>query len=129
MTAQTLIHETSIIDDGERIGTGTRIWHWVHVCSGARIGEKCSMGQNVFVGNKVGIGNNVKIQNSVSVFDNVTLKDDVFCGPSMVFTNVYNPTPLFPAKRNIARPWCEKAQPWGPTAPLSALQPSASTPL
>lgn len=90
MTAQTF-HEKSIIDDGERIGTGTRIWHWVHVCSGARIGEKCSMGQNVFVGNKVGIGNNVKTQNSVSVFDNVTLKDDVFCGPSMVFTNVYNP--------------------------------------
>lgn len=85
------IHETSIIDPGAQIGTGTRIWHWVHVCSGAQIGDNCSLGQNVFVGNKVVIGSNVKIQNNVSVFDNVTLEDDVFCGPSMTFTNVYNP--------------------------------------
>lgn len=69
----------------------TRIWHWVHVCGGAIIGERCSLGQNVFVGNRVVIGNNVKIQNNVSVYDDVTLEDDVFCGPSMVFTNVYNP--------------------------------------
>ena len=85
------IHFTAIIDEGAQIGEGTRIWHWVHVCSGARIGRKCSLGQNVFVGNQVVIGNNVKIQNNVSVYDNVTLEDDVFCGPSMVFTNVYNP--------------------------------------
>lgn len=84
-------HSTAIIDDGAQIGAGTRVWHWVHVCSQAIIGEKCSLGQNVFVGNKVTIGNNVKIQNNVSVYDNVTLEDDVFCGPSMVFTNVYNP--------------------------------------
>jgi len=87
----TQIHETAIIDEGACVGDGTRIWHWVHVCGGAVIGKKCSLGQNVFVGNQVVIGNNVKIQNNVSIYDNVTLKDDVFCGPSMVFTNVYNP--------------------------------------
>jgi UDP-2-acetamido-3-amino-2,3-dideoxy-glucuronate N-acetyltransferase len=84
-------HETAIVDEGAQIGEGTRVWHWVHVCSKAVIGSKCSLGQNVFVGNAVVIGNNVKIQNNVSVYDNVTLEDDVFCGPSMVFTNVYNP--------------------------------------
>jgi UDP-2-acetamido-3-amino-2,3-dideoxy-glucuronate N-acetyltransferase len=84
-------HPTAIVDEGAQIGEGTRIWHWVHVCGGARIGERCSLGQNVFVGNKVVIGDNVKIQNAVSVYDDVTLEDDVFCGPSMVFTNVYNP--------------------------------------
>jgi UDP-2-acetamido-3-amino-2,3-dideoxy-glucuronate N-acetyltransferase len=85
------IHPTAIVDAGAVIGDGSRIWHWVHVCGGARIGAGCSLGQNVFVGNRVVIGNNVKIQNNVSVYDNVTLEDDVFCGPSMVFTNVYNP--------------------------------------
>jgi len=84
-------HETAIIDQGAQIGVETRIWHWVHVSGGAQIGDKCSLGQNVYVGNRVTIGNNVKIQNNVSVYDNVTLEDDVFCGPSMVFTNVYNP--------------------------------------
>lgn len=84
-------HETAIIDEGAQIGEGSRVWHWVHVCGKAVIGSKCSLGQNVFVGNKVLIGNNVKIQNNVSVYDNVTIEDDVFCGPSMVFTNVYNP--------------------------------------
>lgn len=85
------IHPSAIVDTGATIGDGTRIWHWVHVCSGACIGSGCSLGQNVFVGDRVQIGNNVKIQNNVSVYDNVTLEDDVFCGPSMVFTNVYNP--------------------------------------
>jgi UDP-2-acetamido-3-amino-2,3-dideoxy-glucuronate N-acetyltransferase len=84
-------HPTAIIDNGARIGPGTRIWHWVHVCSRARIGAQCSLGQNVYVGNDVVIGNRVKIQNNVSVYDRVTLEDGVFCGPSMVFTNVYNP--------------------------------------
>ena len=85
-------HPTAIIDAGAQIGAGSRIWHFVHMmCGGARIGERCSLGQNVFVGNRVAIGNNVKIQNNVSVYDNVTIQDDVFCGPSMVFTNVYNP--------------------------------------
>lgn len=85
------VHETAIVDAGAQIGAGTRIWHWVHVSAGARIGAGCSLGQNVFVGNRVVIGDRVKIQNNVSVYDNVTLEDDVFCGPSMVFTNVYNP--------------------------------------
>ena len=85
------VHPTAIIDDGATIGNETRIWHWVHVCGGARIGENCSLGQNVFVGNDVCIGNGVKIQNNVSIYDSVQLEDDVFCGPSMVFTNVYNP--------------------------------------
>ncbi len=85
------VHPTAIVDSGASIGAGSRIWHWVHVCGQAVIGERCSLGQNVFVGNRVRIGNNCKIQNNVSVYDNVTLEDDVFCGPSMVFTNVYNP--------------------------------------
>jgi UDP-2-acetamido-3-amino-2,3-dideoxy-glucuronate N-acetyltransferase len=85
------IHPTAIVDEGARIGEASRIWHWVHVCAGAQIGRRCSLGQNVFVGNRVVIGDRVKIQNNVSVYDNVTLEDDVFCGPSMVFTNVYNP--------------------------------------
>jgi UDP-2-acetamido-3-amino-2,3-dideoxy-glucuronate N-acetyltransferase len=84
-------HDTAIVDTGAQVGAGTKIWHWVHVCAGARIGANCVLGQNVFVGNKVVIGNNVRIQNNVSVYDDVTLEDDVFCGPSMVFTNVINP--------------------------------------
>lgn len=86
-----IAHETAIVDDCALIGRDTTIWHFSHVCGGASIGEGCSLGQNVFVGNKVSIGNNVKIQNNVSVYDNVHIEDDVFCGPSMVFTNVYNP--------------------------------------
>ena len=85
------IHPTALVDHGANIGAHSRIWHWTHICAGAVIGEHCSFGQNVFVGNRVRIGNNVKIQNNVSVYDSVTLEDDVFCGPSMVFTNVYNP--------------------------------------
>lgn len=85
------VHPTAIVDEGAQIGEGSRVWHWAHICGGARIGERCSFGQNVFVGNDVVIGNNVKVQNNVSVYDAVQLDDDVFCGPSMVFTNVYNP--------------------------------------
>lgn len=85
------IHHTAVVDEGAQIGAGTRIWHWVHVAAGARIGRGCSFGQGVYVGNDVTIGDNVKVQNNVSVYDAVTLEDDVFCGPSMVFTNVYNP--------------------------------------
>ncbi|WP_341659395.1 DapH/DapD/GlmU-related protein [Vibrio sp.] len=84
-------HESAIIDEGASIGTNTKVWHFTHICSGAKIGSDCSLGQNVFVGNKVSIGDGVKIQNNVSVYDNVFIEDDVFCGPSMVFTNVYNP--------------------------------------
>lgn len=91
-------HETAIIDDGAIIGEGSRVWHFVHVCSGAKIGRNVSLGQNVFVGNKVVIGDNCKIQNNVSVYDNVYLEEGVFCGPSMVFTNVYNPRSLIERK-------------------------------
>ena len=85
------VHASAEIDKGAQIGDETRIWHFTHVCGGAKIGKLCSLGQNVFIGNDVVIGNNVKIQNNVSVYDAVTIEDDVFCGPSMVFTNVYNP--------------------------------------
>jgi UDP-2-acetamido-3-amino-2,3-dideoxy-glucuronate N-acetyltransferase len=86
-----IAHSTAIIDDGASIGEGTRIWHWVHICGGARIGRECSFGQNVFVANRVTIGDKVRVQNNVSIYDGVTLEDGVFCGPSMVFTNVLNP--------------------------------------
>ena len=92
------IHSSAIVDAGAQIGDGTRIWQWVHVCGGARIGRGCSLGQNVYVGNRVVIGDNVKIQNNVSVYDEVTLEDDVFCGASIVFTNVYNPRSQFSRK-------------------------------
>jgi UDP-2-acetamido-3-amino-2,3-dideoxy-glucuronate N-acetyltransferase len=91
-------HETAIVDPGAQIGEGSRVWHFVHVCGGARIGAGVSLGQNVFVGNKVVIGDHCKIQNNVSVYDNVTLEEGVFCGPSMVFTNVYNPRSLIERK-------------------------------
>ena len=87
----TTIHPTAIVDEGASIGDGTRVWHWVHISAGAKIGQRCSFGQNVFVGNDVLIGDNVKVQNNVSIYDAVRLEDDVFCGPSVVFTNVYNP--------------------------------------
>lgn len=102
------VHETAIIDEGAQIGAGTAIWHWVHVSSRARIGERCSLGQNVFVANQVVIGNNVKIQNNVSVYDNVTLEDDVFCGPSMVFTNVYNPRSAVSRKEEYRDTWVKR---------------------
>jgi UDP-2-acetamido-3-amino-2,3-dideoxy-glucuronate N-acetyltransferase len=92
------IHPSAIVDDGAQIGEGSRVWHFSHVCAGARIGKGVSLGQNVFVGNKVTIGDKCKIQNNVSVYDNVTLEDGVFCGPSMVFTNVYNPRSLIERK-------------------------------
>ena len=96
-------HPTAIVDEGAQIGEGTRIWHWVHVSAGARIGRDCSLGQNVYVGNDVVIGDNVRIQNNVSVYDAVTLQDDVFCGPSMVFTNVMNPRAAVPRKSEFRR--------------------------
>jgi UDP-2-acetamido-3-amino-2,3-dideoxy-glucuronate N-acetyltransferase len=92
------VHPSAIVDEGAQIGDGSRIWHFVHVCGGAHIGKGVSLGQNVFVGNKVIIGDQCKIQNNVSVYDNVTIEDGVFCGPSMVFTNVYNPRSLIERK-------------------------------
>jgi UDP-2-acetamido-3-amino-2,3-dideoxy-glucuronate N-acetyltransferase len=92
------VHSSAIVDDGATIGDSSRVWHFVHVCGGARIGKGVSLGQNVFVGNKVVIGDRCKVQNNVSVYDNVTLEEGVFCGPSMVFTNVYNPRSLIERK-------------------------------
>lgn len=92
------VHSSAIVDEGAQIGDGSRVWHFAHVCAGAKIGRNVSLGQNVFVGNKVFIGDSCKIQNNVSVYDNVTLEEGVFCGPSMVFTNVYNPRSLIERK-------------------------------
>jgi UDP-2-acetamido-3-amino-2,3-dideoxy-glucuronate N-acetyltransferase len=85
------VHESSFVDEGAQIGAGTKIWHFCHVMPGAVVGERCSFGQNVVVMNGVRVGNNVKVQNNVSIYEGVELEDDVFCGPSMVFTNVMNP--------------------------------------
>ena len=96
-------HPTSIVDEGASIGANTRVWHWVHISAGAVIGDRCSFGQNVYVGNDVRVGNNVKVQNNVSIYDAVELEDDVFCGPSMVFTNVYNPRSAVNRKNEYRR--------------------------
>jgi len=95
------VHDSAIIDDGAQIGDNSRIWHFVHVCSGAVIGKGVSLGQNVFVGNRVIVGDGCKVQNNVSIYDNVTLEEGVFCGPSMVFTNVYNPRSLVERKHEF----------------------------
>jgi UDP-2-acetamido-3-amino-2,3-dideoxy-glucuronate N-acetyltransferase len=97
------VHPSAIVDAGAQLGEGTHVWHFAHVCAGARIGPGCSLGQGVFVANDVLIGRNVKIQNNVSVYDAVTLEDDVFCGPSMVFTNVHNPRAAVPRKAEYRR--------------------------
>jgi UDP-2-acetamido-3-amino-2,3-dideoxy-glucuronate N-acetyltransferase len=96
MSAQ--IHPSAIVDQGAQIGEGSRVWHFSHVCAGAKIGKSVSLGQNVFVGNRVAIGDRCKVQNNVSIYDNVTLEECVFCGPSVVFTNVYNPRALIERK-------------------------------
>ncbi|ETX07962.1 acyltransferase [Candidatus Entotheonella palauensis] len=97
-TPNYFIHESSYVDPGARVGAGTKIWHFCHIMPGAIVGSGCALGQNTFVGANVIIGNNVKIQNNVSIYENVTLEDDVFCGPSMVFTNVINPRSHVPRK-------------------------------
>ena len=96
-------HASAIVDEGAQIGDDTKVWHFAHISPGARIGARCSLGQGVYVGNDVSIGNNVRIQNNVSVYDGVALEDDVFCGPSMVFTNVYNPRAAVARKNEYRR--------------------------
>ncbi len=91
-------HQSSEVDEGAKIGQGTKIWHFCHVSGGAKIGKNCSLGQNVFVGNAAIIGDDCKIQNNVSLYDNVHLEEGVFCGPSVVFTNVYNPRSMINRK-------------------------------
>ena len=97
------INETSKIDENVSIGKNTKIWHWTHISSGSTIGENCTLGQNVFIGNNVIIGNGVKIQNNVSIFDGVEIEDDVFCGPSVVFTNVSNPRSFISRKNEYVK--------------------------
>lgn len=96
------VHESSYVDDGVEIGDGTMIWHFCHLLSGTRVGRKCRIGQNVVIGPRVSVGNNVKIQNNVSIYEGVQLEDDVFCGPSMVFTNVSIPRSGFPRNTSDA---------------------------
>ena len=103
MAMASTIHPSAIVDEGAQLGDACRVWHFAHISAGARIGAGCSFGQGVYVGNDVLIGNNVKIQNNVSVYDAVTLEDDVFCGPSMVFTNVHNPRSAVPRKAEYRR--------------------------
>lgn len=114
----TNVHPTSIVDEGATVGSGTRVWHWTHVSAGARIGKECSLGQNVFIANDVVIGDNCKIQNNVSIYDAVTLEDDVFCGPSMVFTNVYNPRSSVPRKAEYRRTTVRKGATLGANCTL-----------
>lgn len=112
------IHPSAIVDAGAQLGKGTRVWHWVHVCAGAKIGSGCSLGQNVFVANDVVVGNNVKVQNNVSIYDAVTLEDDVFCGPSMVFTNVVNPRSAVSRKDEYRRTRVRKGATIGANATI-----------
>ncbi|MDN3920984.1 N-acetyltransferase [Roseateles violae] len=101
-------HESAIVDEGAQLGEGTKVWHFAHVSPGARIGARCSLGQGVYVGNEVVIGDGCKVQNNVSVYDAVTLEDEVFCGPSMVFTNVYNPRAAVVRKNEYRRTLVKK---------------------
>ncbi|MEN7433525.1 acyltransferase [Chromobacterium sp. TRC.1.1.SA] len=116
--SQVHIHPSAIVDEGASLGEGTRVWHWVHICGGAKIGKGCSFGQNVFVGNDVQIGDNVKVQNNVSIYDAVTLEDDVFCGPSMVFTNVNNPRSHVNRKNEYRRTVVKKGASIGANATI-----------
>src|SRR5919201_622380 len=111
-------HESSYVDEGAQIGTGTKIWHFCHIMPGAVIGERCSLGQNVVVMNRVRIGTNVKIQNNVSVYEGVELEDDVFCGPSMVFTNVMNPRSHVPRKTEFRKTLVKRGTPIGGNATI-----------
>ena len=99
MSSDYFVHPTAIVDEPSKIGAGTKIWHFAHVSANAEIGERCVLGQNVFVGNRIKMGNNCKVQNNVAVYEKVTLEDDVFCGPSMVFTNVMHPRCAYPRDR------------------------------
>lgn len=105
------VHESSYIDEGCAIGAGTKIWHFSHIISGAVIGKNCNIGHNVFIDRDVHIGNRCKIQNNVSVYNGVQLEDDVFCDPSCVFTNVYNPRATVERKNEFLKTWLREAQP------------------
>ncbi|MBD3426576.1 MAG: N-acetyltransferase [Candidatus Omnitrophica bacterium] len=110
------VHESSFVDPGVTIGDGTKIWHFCHVIKGSRIGKNCRIGQNVVIGPDAVLGNNCKIQNNVSVYAGVTLEDDVFCGPSMVFTNVFNPRSAIPRMKEIKKTLVKKGATIGANA-------------
>lgn len=116
--AEIFIHETAIIDSGARIGEGTKIWHFSHVSNSAEIGDNCVLGQNVFVGKKVKLGKNVKVQNNVSVFEGVVCEEDVFLGPSMVFTNVINPRSFVSRKNEFKKTLVKKGVTVGANATI-----------
>ena len=122
------VHPSAYVDEPCQIGAGSKIWHFCHVMAHAQIGERCILGQNVFVANDVVIGNNVKIQNNVSLYTGVELEDDVFCGPSCVFTNVINPRSQMCATASTCARWCDAEPPSAPTPPSSAAPPSAAMP-
>ena len=103
MEERYFVHSTAVVDKPAEIGEGTKVWHFTHIMSGARIGENCVIGQNVFIGSGAVLGNNIKIQNNVSIYDGVILEDDVFCGPSMVFTNVFNPRSFISRKKEFRK--------------------------
>ena len=112
------IHPTAVVGEPVEIGRGTKIWHFSHIMSGAKIGENCILGQNVFIGSGVLLGDNIKIQNNVSVFDGVILEDDVFCGPSMVFTNVFNPRSFISRKKEFRKTLVRKGATIGANATI-----------
>ena len=102
------MHPTAIVDEGAEIGAGTKIWHFTHIMAGARSGENCVIGQNVFIGSGAILGDNIKVQNNVSIYDGTILEDDVFCGPSMVFTNVFNPRSFISRKKEFRKTLVKK---------------------
>jgi len=112
------IHPTAVVDEPVEIGEGTKVWHFSHVMSGAKIGKNCMIAQNAFIASGVVIGNNVKIQNDVSVFNGVTLEDEVFCGPSMVFTNVFNPRSFISRKKEFRKTVVRKGATIGANATI-----------
>ncbi len=112
------VHPTAVIDEPRQLGAGTKIWHFCHVSGGARIGEGCVLGQNVYVAADVTLGNNVRVQNNVSIYDGVTLEDDVFCGPSMVFTNVTNPRAHISRKHEYRRTLVQRGATIGANATI-----------
>ena len=112
------VHESSYVDVGAEIGEGTKVWHFTHIMSGAKVGKKCSIGQNVNIGGKAVIGNGVKIQNNVSLYDDVIIEDDVFCGPSCVFTNVINPRAFIERKHEYKQTLIKKGASIGANATI-----------
>ncbi len=116
--SKTYIHDSSIVDDGAQIGKGTKVWHFCHVSGSAVVGENCVLGQNVYIGNRVVLGNNIKVQNNVSVYEGVICEDDVFLGPSMVFTNVINPRSAVNRKQEFKSTFVKKGATIGANATI-----------